>query len=193
MFLFHRPGPDELAALIDSLRNAPVTSSSERGEVPPGFVLDEHRVVLGTGARTFEAARQSILNWAMFPEQMAPLFPSRAPIEPGTIVCVLFQSRPLWTVNPCRILQVIDNRTNDLIRFGFTYGALPGHVARGQETFLVEWNRAAGTVSYSIRVFSRPAHWLVWLGYPWARYQQRRFRRLSGESMQSSVQRLIET
>lgn len=193
MFLFHRPGPDELSALIDSLRNAPVTSSSVRGEVPPGFVLDEHRVVLGTGARAFEAARQSVLNWAMFPEQMAPLFPTRAPIKPGTIVCVLFQSRPLWTVNPCRILQVIDDQTNDRVRFGFTYGALPGHVARGQETFLVERDRATDTVSYSIRVFSRPAHWLVWLGYPWARYQQYRFRRLSGDSMQSAVQRHLES
>lgn len=193
MFLFHRPGPDELSALIESLRSAPVTSSSEPGEVPPGFVFDEHHITLGIGARVFEAARQSVLNWSMFPEQMAPLFPSRAPIEPGTIVCVLFQSRPWWTVNPCRILQVIDDRASDLVRFGFTYGALPGHVAHGQESFLVEWDRATDTVSYSIRVFSRPAHWLVWLGYPWARYQQRRFRRLSGESMQSAVQRYLAT
>ena len=72
---------------------------------------------------------------------------------------------------------------NQIDRFGFAYGTLPGHIESGRELFLVEWNRADDSVWYSIDVFSRPAFWLIWLGYPYARWQQARFRRLSAAAL----------
>lgn len=122
----------------------------------------------------------------MFPPQMAQVLPSEAPIEVGQMVSVLFRAGPLWTANSARILRVFD-MSGATSRFGFTYGTLPGHIARGEETFLVEHDQASDRVTYSVHAFSRPSHWIAWVGYPYLRSQQARFRRLSGESMQASV------
>jgi hypothetical protein len=42
-------------------------------------------------------------------------------------------------------------------------------------------------VWYELVAFSRPRHWLAWLGYYFVRWQQARFRRLSGIAMQRAV------
>ena len=173
--------------LADRLRSESLTYDSPDGCPPSGFVEDQMRVVLGSGPAVFDAARRAIQNWKMFPTVMAGRWPSRPSIQPGEIVHVLFRAGPLWTTNSCRILRVIDE-AEETPRFGFVYGTLPGHVERGEESFLVEWNRSTDVVTYSLRAFSRPAHWLIWLGYPYARLQQARFRRLSGRSMQAAVQ-----
>jgi len=68
-------------------------------------------------------------------------------------------------------------------RFGFAYGTLPGHVESGEERFLIEWDRADNCVWYDILAFSRPRHILAWLGYPWVRHLQKRFRQESGAAM----------
>jgi uncharacterized protein (UPF0548 family) len=187
VFTWSKPSDGVMQVLADHLRSESLTYDSPDGCPPPGFVDDRLRVILGAGPATFDAARRAIQNWKMFPPVLSELWPSRPSIQPGEIVQVLFRAGPLWTTNPCRILRVIDE-AGDKPRFGFVYGTLPGHVERGEETFLVEWDRATDVVTYSLRAFSQPAHWLVWLGYPYTRLQQARFRRLSGQAMQAAVQ-----
>jgi uncharacterized protein (UPF0548 family) len=68
---------------------------------------------------------------------------------------------------PVRIVYVID----DPRRQGFGYGTLRGHPESGEEAFVVEW-RADDSVWLEIRAFSRPAHPLLWLGYPVLRVLQ---------------------
>lgn len=186
MFSLTRPTADVLRLHRERLRDVPLTYSSPDGQVPPGFKLDHFEIELGHGEAIFQAAKAAIAQWRMFPRPMATLDPEQTSIEAGQIVCVLFRAGPLWTVNACRILKRIDD-VGDVVRDGLVYGTLPGHVARGEERFLVEWNRATDAVTYSIHVFSRPAHWLIWLGYPYSRWQQNKFRRLSGEAMQAAV------
>ena len=74
----------------------------------------------------------------------------------------------LWPVDvPCRVVYVVDEPA----RKGFAYGTLPGHPARGEESFIVE-HRPDDSVWLTIRAFSRPSGWLYWLGYPISRLTQ---------------------
>jgi uncharacterized protein (UPF0548 family) len=87
-----------------------------------------------------------------------------------------------WWLNCGRIIYVVDEAA-PVSRYGFAYGTLPGHVERGEERFLIEWDQATGEVCYDILAFSRPNHPLVKLAYPWARRCQKRFGRESAASM----------
>ena len=72
-------------------------------------------------------------------------------------------------------------------RYGFAYGTLPEHVERGQESFVVEWDRRDDSVWYDIFAYSMPNHLLAKLGYPITRFLQKRFARDSMEAMRRSV------
>jgi uncharacterized protein (UPF0548 family) len=141
--------------------------------------------------------------------------PFALPQRPGDIVAVLYRAQllGLWMLFPARVVYAVDdaglangvckhpdgaddsNRVSPIGRltpparlcYGFAYGTLPDHPERGEERFLVEWNRADDSVWYELLAVSRPGHWLARLGYPYARYEQARFRRLSGQAMQESV------
>ncbi len=202
MFSLFRPTAAAISKLHERLRSTSLTypssyaPSNDRGAIldrssvyvpaPPGFLTDHSECELGHGVDVFEAACRALRAWRMFPPQMANLEPASVPIEVGQIVSVMFRAGPLWTANSARILRVFQE-TNATSRFGFTYGTLPGHIARGEETFLVEHDKASDRVTYSVHAFSRPSHWIAWVGYPYLRFQQARFRRLSGESMKASV------
>ena len=86
-------------------------------------------------------------------------------IRPGdtAIMRMLLWPRPV----PARVVYVIDEPQ----RKGFAYGTLPGHPERGEEAFIVEY-RNDDSVWLTIRAFSRPASWVIWAGYPFARLMQ---------------------
>ena len=91
-----------------------------------------------------------------------------------------------WT-NVARIVYVMDepgDENGGLAKFGLAYGRLPAHVVRGEERFLIEWNRATDEVRFNILAFSRPRHLLARLGYPQVRPMQRRFGRDAARAMQ---------
>jgi uncharacterized protein (UPF0548 family) len=71
-------------------------------------------------------------------------------------------------------------------RFGFAYGTLREHAERGEERFVVEWERAGDRVSYHIASFSKPAGVVV-LGTPIARLLQKRFLRESVKAMRRAT------
>jgi uncharacterized protein (UPF0548 family) len=147
--------------------------------------IDHQRVLLGHGEEAFLVAKRAISAWQMFPQEMATLFWPTTLQTPGNTVAVQFWAAPLrmWLLLPARVVYAIDEPD----RFGFAYGTLPDHVERGEERFLVERQLADDSVWYDLSVISRPGHWLAWLGYPYVRWQQARFRRLSAMAMQRAV------
>jgi len=181
--------PTDAAVLnwLETLETAHPTCEVNWSEVTSSFREDHFTIKLGSGRETYGSACRAIQTWRMFPPQMTRLVPASPAIEDGSIVSVRFRAGPLWTVNPCRIVDVIDQRLPGKNSFGFTYVTLPGHIERGREMFLVEWDHADDSVIYSIRAFSRPSWWPVWLVFPYARHQQRRFRQLSGDAMLAAV------
>ena len=99
--------------------------------------------------------------------------PADTPIAQGAVIGVKAHALGLWWLNACRIVYVVDE-TLDSTRFGFAYGTLPDHAERGEERFLIEWNRADDSVWYDIVAFSRP-NVLARLGYPVVRRLQKKF------------------
>ncbi|MBS0262111.1 MAG: DUF1990 domain-containing protein [Planctomycetes bacterium] len=156
-----------------------------------GFTRDHTRVQLGAGAATFIAGTAALQRWQQFRLGWVEAGPADTPIRVGEVVAVVARVGPLWTLNSCRIVSVIDDsgdESGDAVdRFGFAYGTLPGHVEMGEERFLIEWNRTDDTVWYDILAYSRPRHPLVRLGYPLARLMQKRFARDSVAAMQADV------
>ena len=214
MFTFRRPTDDDVRKLLARQAGQPwsydcvevtrdatgsgvfggTSRSMMEDSIPPktpdplalrGWKIDHHRVLLGHGAETYAAACEAIRGWKMFPPEMTQVFWPESPQQPGDVVAVLYRARPffLWMLFPARVVYRVDEPR----RFGFAYGTLPDHPERGEERFLVEWNQADDSVWYDLLALSRPGHWLARLGYLYARYEQAKFRRLSGAAMQRAV------
>jgi uncharacterized protein (UPF0548 family) len=118
----------------------------------------------------------------MFGMQWISIWPPAAPIKVGTTVVVVASHLGFWSLNPCRIVYVID----EPYKFGFAYGTVLGHSEIGEERFVVEMNRESEEVSYEILAYSRPTA-LVFGGLPLARILQRRFARDSLSAMRAAL------
>jgi uncharacterized protein (UPF0548 family) len=193
LFRLRRPSDDQIRALLAAQASEPFSYfqvGATRGSPPPGYDFDRHQVCLGSGDETWQRARAALAGWKMFPESMCRLCFSDAPLVEGTIVAVLIRTLGLWSVSTARIVYAFDERIlrdgEEVQRFGFAYGTLPLHIERGEEVFAVE-RRNGDEVWYTLAAFSRPRHILPKLAYPYARMQQARFRRLSGQAMQAAV------
>ncbi|MBA2691056.1 MAG: DUF1990 domain-containing protein [Rubrobacter sp.] len=182
--MLQRPSEERLRSFLRNRKDAPFSYGevgASKAGATEGYVVDHSRAELGEGEGTFECAIEALRKWRMFDLGWAGVFPPEAPIEAGAVVGVVARPFGLWSVNPCRIVYVI----NEERRFGFAYGTLPGHAARGEERFTVE--RGNGdSVHYDILAFSRPGP-LMKLGYPFARSLQRRFARDSLRAMTDTV------
>ena len=194
MFHLRRPTPQQIRALLDSQADLGVTYEPElarqawAGLAPQGLALREYRVLLGRGAEAFARASEAICEWRMFPRGMTIPWPERVPIAVGHDVAILCRTWGLWSILPARIVTVHEEtgaKSRDNVeRFGFTYGTLPGHLECGEERFVVAWNRDTDEVYYELAAFSRAQWWLAKFGRPFVRYQQKRFCR---ESLQAMV------
>lgn len=181
-----RPGPELVENFLAGQRAQPYTyepAGCTRDERPPeGYAVDHNRQPLGTGAATFERAKQAVRSWRMFPAPWTAIEPVHAPIETGTTVAVHVRILGLWWLNAARIVYTIDEPR----RFGFAYGTLPRHAEAGEERFLVE-RLDDDTVWYDVLAYSRPRHPLARAGYPMTRRYQKRFGTESKASMAAFV------
>lgn len=158
------------------------------GPPPDGWRRDHNRVRLGRGISVFRRARAALESWSMFDTGWTRLLPLSAPIREGTVVAVVARTLGITTVNPCRIVYTFDLELPDgRAWYGFAYGTLPEHVARGEERFLVEHRRDDDSVWFEVLAFSKPGHPLVKLGYPYMRMCQRRFARDAKRAMVRAV------
>lgn len=153
----------------------------------PGFHVDSYEILLGRGAATFARARDALRQWRMFPGAWTEI-PLRPPIEGGAPVAVGIRACGFWHLFCSRIVYALHNDNGPRPHFGFAYVTLPGHPEIGEERFVVEWNRAEDTVTYSILAISRPGAWFARLGYPLVRRLQRRFGRDSLRAMKAAVE-----
>jgi uncharacterized protein (UPF0548 family) len=184
----HRPSEAAIHAFLDGQRTQPFPYhgvGSSRHVPLGGYVVDHRCVCLGTDQRTFEAACAALRHWQMFQVGWVQLCWPITGIEAGAVVGVLASWGGVWFLNACRIVYVLDD-SSPIRRVGFAYGTLPGHAERGEERFSIEWH-SDDTVWYDLLAFSRPGHWLLWLGYPWVRRLQRRFALASLAAMVRAV------
>jgi uncharacterized protein (UPF0548 family) len=153
---------------------------------PAGYDVDRTRVKLGEGEAIFDSARAALQRWEQFRLGWVEAWPASTPLQPGEVIAVLGRAVGLWWLNCCRIVYVVDE-PGPISKFGFAYGTLPGHVERGEERFLIEWDRTENSVWYDILAFSRPNNALTRLGYAVVRLTQKRFAGDSAASMFRAV------
>lgn len=185
MLSFTPPAPDQIRATIALHRHCPLSYPEEGmtalnpAELPPGllkkFNLDRHLISLGHGSECFEKARTHLKNWEMFSLGWTQIHPPKTPVQAGEVVAVLVNVLRLWTLNLCRVIEVIDEARS----FGFSYGTLPLHAEQGEERFMVRRSPESDEVTYEITALSRPHSFFAKLGYFYTRYAQKRFGRES--------------
>jgi len=177
-----KPKESEIQAFIERERQLPYSYTEigrTKNEAPVlGFDNDFNFIELGQGEAVWEAGKEAVREWKMFPSGWACIWPERTPLREGEAVAMLAKVMGLWWLNSCRIVYVIDSQD----KFGFAYGTLPGHAECGEELFMVE-KTPDGKVRYILKAFSRPRVWVARLVYPIARAYQRKFIRDSKASM----------
>jgi len=189
LFLLAKPSDEQIRNVIAAQRNVSFSylDVGATNSTPPAhFRVDHNRIRLGAGQATFDRAVAAMKRWEMFNFPWMQLCWPGAPIEAGSTVALVASAFGLWTLNACRIVYTVDQE-QPLRRYGFAYGTLPEHVARGEERFQVEWDRADDSVWYDIIAFSQPNQLLTRLGYPAMRISQKRFARDSKRAMLRAV------
>ena len=109
----------------------------------------------------------------MFDISWLQIYWSTTSLEIGNNVAVSVSHFGFYSLNACRIVYVLDEQ-GPARRFGFAYGTLEDHSESGEERFTIERNEQ-GEVWYDILAFSRPHKLFAKVGYPLARFLQRKF------------------
>ncbi|QDU94441.1 DUF1990 family protein [Lignipirellula cremea] len=185
MLCLRRPDDDQIRQFLDSQASLTWTYAAVGGtaaDIPPGYVLDHTRVLLGEGDAVFRAACSGLREWRQFDLGWVAAHRRDTPLFKGSTVAIVARLFGCWWLNACRIIYTIDEPG----RFGFAYGTLPDHAEQGEERFLVEQDQD-GAVWYDILAFSRPQKWLARIGYPYVRRVQKRFARDSCQAMKRWV------
>ena len=154
---------------------------------PDGYAIDRTRVTLGEGETAFRSGRIALERWEQFRLGWLEVWPPETPIRAGETVVAVAHVFGVWSLNAARIVYVVDEWSGSMSRFGFAYGALPGHVEAGEERFLVEWDISDNRVWYDILAFSRPRHLLTRMGNFLVRRMQKRFAIESAAAMLPAV------
>jgi uncharacterized protein (UPF0548 family) len=189
MFTLSKPSPEFVREFLASQAELPFSYSAvghSRHSPPAGYNVDHNRIHLGNGIDTFERAKHAVRQWKMFAMPWIEFYWPDIPIETGACVAVLVRHFPLWSLNACRIVYLIEE-SGPLEKFGFAYGTLPGHEERGEERFIVEYNRSEQSVWYDLYAFSRPKL-LAKMADPVARALQKKFQRDSLAAMKNAAQ-----
>ena len=185
--------PSERVGTADCDEEAPGQRARLEGQRRRSWAIDRTRARVGRGARAYERAVKALKSWEHFDLGWA-----RVSRESGTAVgdavCVEARVAGAWIRNPLRIVELREREkrasggassssgARAKARFAFAHGTLGGHLLAGEERFSVELAED-GEVFYEAYAFSRPAHALSVVSYPFVRLLQKRFHWDSSRAM----------
>jgi uncharacterized protein (UPF0548 family) len=187
VFLLKRPTGCQIERFLDRSRGLPLSYG------PTGIVrhpsagrrVGEHVMAIGRGHGDFERARLALAAWKHFGLGWVEAFPAQPSIDVGTNVAVQIRHLGFWSLNGARVLYQVGSDGENT--FGYAYGTLTNHAESGEELFEVSIDPQSGAVLYRIRAVSQPQSPLAWIGEPFVRVLQARFRRDSGLAMQRAI------
>ncbi|KAI4325785.1 hypothetical protein MLD38_031152 [Melastoma candidum] len=163
--------------------NSTSTLKEDKELLNDGFFTNHARVLVGSGLETFEKGKIALQNWRHFDLKWA-FVDSSTQIQNGVRFCVCAKEFIPWFVMPLEVVYVTENRNKKkgiaLYRFGS--GTLRGHLLAGEERFSIELDEN-NQVWYEILSFSKPAHLLSFIGYPYVQWQQKLFASQSGNAL----------
>lgn len=187
-FIWTRPSPQDQKACINKsggfnydikYRGAtakPISCLQEDKELSEdGFLLNHARTLVGTGLDTYEKGKTTLQTWRHFGLNWAFVDP-KTPIQSGVKICICVKEILPWVMMPLQVVYVKENRNpnKSMASFGFGSGTLEGHLLAGEERFSIELDEK-NQVWYEILSFSKPAHFLSFIGYPYVQLRQKYF------------------
>ncbi|KAJ4847303.1 hypothetical protein Tsubulata_043584 [Turnera subulata] len=166
----------------------PVSSLKEDKElVQDGFLLNHARVLVGSGLDTYEKGKVALQTWRHFGLNWAFVDP-KTPIQNGLKFCVCVKEFVPWVMMPLQVVYVNESRNpkksakKGTSSFSFGGGTLQGHLLAGEERFSIEIDEN-NQVWYEILSFSKPAHLLSFIGYPYVQLRQKIFAHQSANAV----------
>jgi uncharacterized protein (UPF0548 family) len=136
--------------------------------MPAGYRHVRRHAIIGQGAAVFAAVRAGMLGFEIHRGAGLRVRASGPPAVGVTFdTGIGFGPVRIWA--PCRVVWYSDDDDDE---FGYGFGTLPGHPARGEEAFALTRHR--DDVHFTVRAFSRPATWYMRLGGPIATLMQDR-------------------
>jgi uncharacterized protein (UPF0548 family) len=175
------------AAALHGASRPSSMSSSEEGETSSlaerGFFVNRSRLLLGSGGAAFGRARSGLRSWRHLALGWAEVEPG-TPVREGARFCICCREAVPWVMLPLQIAYVVDDGGGGV--FGFGSGTLQGHLLAGEERFSVRMDED-GRVWYEVLSFSKPAHPLSALCYPYVKLRQRQFAHHSGQALLTHV------
>lgn len=154
----------------------PEVGATRDGRLPPGYRHLRYRTALGRGV--FDVAGDAVMTWRMHRAAGVRIRASAPRAEAGVTVVSRIGLGPVRLTAPCEVVwTAADER-----RIGFGYGTLPGHPARGEESFVVERDDD-GEVWFTVTSFSASARWVMRAAGPAAPLFQRAYARRLGSAL----------
>ncbi|XP_027346837.1 UPF0548 protein At2g17695 isoform X2 [Abrus precatorius] len=94
-----------------------------------GFLLNNARVLVGSGIDTFEKAKTALKTWRHFGLNWAFVDP-KTPVQQGTKFCACVKEFFPWLMMPLQVVYVNETKIakNRAATFGFGSGTLDGHL-----------------------------------------------------------------
>jgi len=92
MFTLFEPSERQIKEFLTEQRDLPFSYKEvgdSKNKIPSGYPINHFRIQLGSGADAFARARDAIQNWTMYRLDWNRLFPAKAPVAIGEIVCVV--------------------------------------------------------------------------------------------------------
>ena len=154
----------------------PEVGATRDGPLPGGYRHLRHSTRLGRV--DLAAAGEAVVTFRMHRATGVGIDASAPRAAPGVEVTTRLGLGPLSLPAPCRVVWTV----SDVDEIGFGYGTLPGHPARGEESFVVHRD-AAGEVWFTVTSFSRPARWFMAALGPVAPGLQGTYARLLGRTL----------
>lgn len=154
--------------------NYPEVGASLADPMPAGYRHLRYKTFIGSGAARMAAATEALLSLRMY--RAIGLGTRMAPqrVQVGATVVV----RLGFIDAPCRFVWVQEGGH----RAGWAYGTLPGHPARGEESFILTRDEQ-DKIWLEVRSFSQPAVWYTRLAGPLLPVLQREFARRCGRAL----------
>ncbi|KAF0894241.1 hypothetical protein E2562_037736 [Oryza meyeriana var. granulata] len=164
--------------------------ASDKALVKHGFFVNHSHVLVGSGAATFDHAKSVLLSWKHLALGWANVEPD-TPVKAGTRFCICYKELIPWVMLPLQIAYVTDGNVNSSGYgkgkiFVFGSGTLQGHLLAGEERFSVQLDEE-DQMWYEVMSFSKPAHILSSLCYPYVQLRQRHFAHQSGQALLKHV------
>jgi uncharacterized protein (UPF0548 family) len=153
--------------------NYPGIGSTQHGNAPVAYSRVLKEVRLGSGLALYRRVARGILGWELQRRAGLRVRAESPTAVPGTRVVSGFGVGPFRLDAPCEVVWVRYPAPDGAPQSaGFGYGTLPGHPARGEESFEVEID-SQGEVFVRVQAFSKPANWFYAVGGPVTRAAQR--------------------